>query len=66
MVIPSIISVRLRRADEWFAGMLTTTGRMPVLPLIAPVLTKEMMANAPISLAMMSLMQTLVKDDSPD
>ena len=33
---------------------------------IAPVLTKEMMATPTISLAMMSLMQTLAKDDSPD
>jgi hypothetical protein len=32
---------------------------------IAPVLTKEMMATPTISLAMMSLMQTLAKDDSP-
>ena len=32
----------------------------------APVLTKEMMATPTISLAMMSLMQTLAKDDSPD
>jgi len=33
---------------------------------IAPVLTKEMMATPTISLAMMSLMQTLAKDASPD
>ena len=33
---------------------------------IAPVLTKEMMATPTISLAMMSLMQTLAKDDHPD
>lgn len=33
---------------------------------IVPVLTKEMMATPTISLAMMSLMQTLAKDDSPD
>ena len=33
---------------------------------IAPVLTKEMMATPTISLAMMSLMQTLAKNDSPD
>ena len=33
---------------------------------IAPVLTKEMMATPTISLAMMSLMQTLAKDNSPD
>ena len=33
---------------------------------IAPVLTKEMMATPTISLAMMSLMQTLAKDDSSD
>lgn len=33
---------------------------------IAPVLTKEMMATPTISLAMMSLMQNLAKDDSPD
>gem|GEM_PF-685841 len=33
---------------------------------IAPVLTKEMMATPTISLAMMSLMQTLAKDDSPN
>ena len=33
---------------------------------IAPVLTKEMMATPTISLAMMSLMQTLANDDSPD
>ena len=33
---------------------------------IAPVLTKEIMATPTISLAMMSLMQTLAKDDSPD
>lgn len=33
---------------------------------IAPVLTKEMMTTPTISLAMMSLMQTLAKDDSPD
>ena len=31
---------------------------------IAPVLTKEMMATPTISLAMMSLMQLLAKDDS--
>jgi hypothetical protein len=30
------------------------------------VLTKEMMATPTISLAMMSLMQTLAKDDSSD
>ena len=33
---------------------------------IAPVLTKEMMTLPTISLAMMSLMQALAKDDSPD
>jgi len=33
---------------------------------IAPVLTKEMMATPTISLAMMSLMQALAMDDSPD
>ena len=33
---------------------------------IAPVLTHEMMATPTISLAMMSLMQALAKDDSPD
>jgi hypothetical protein len=33
---------------------------------IAPVLTKEMMVTPTISLAMMSLMQTLAKDDSPN
>ena len=33
---------------------------------IAPVLTQEMMSTPTISLAMMSLMQTLAKDDSPD
>ena len=33
---------------------------------IAPVLTKEMMATPTISLAMMSLMQTLAKDGSTD
>ena len=33
---------------------------------IAPVLTKEMMATPSISLAMMSLMQTLATDDSAD
>lgn len=33
---------------------------------IAPVLTKEMMATPTISQAMMSLMQALAKDDSPD
>ena len=33
---------------------------------IAPVLTKEMMATPTISLTMMSLMQTLAKNDSPD
>jgi hypothetical protein len=33
---------------------------------IAPVLTKEMMATPTISLAIMSLMQTLANDDSPD
>ena len=33
---------------------------------IAPVLTKEMMATPTISLAMMSLMQTLAKDEYPD
>ena len=33
---------------------------------IAPVLTKEMMEMPTISLAMMSLMQTLAKDPSPD
>ena len=33
---------------------------------ITPVLTKEMMATPTISLAMMSLMQTLVKDDSAE
>ena len=33
---------------------------------IAPVLTKEMMSTPTISLAMMSLMQTLAKDDSPE
>ena len=33
---------------------------------IAPVLTKEMMATPTISLAMMSLMQSLAKDGSPD
>lgn len=33
---------------------------------IAPVLTKEMMGTPTISLAMMSLMQTLAKDDSPE
>ena len=33
---------------------------------IAPVLTKEMMATPTISLAMMSLMQTLAKDDDAD
>jgi hypothetical protein len=33
---------------------------------IAPVLTKEMMATPTISLAMMSMMQTLAQDDSPD
>ena len=32
---------------------------------IAPVLTKEMMTTPTISLAMMSLMQALAKDDSP-
>jgi hypothetical protein len=32
---------------------------------IAPVLTKEMMATPTISLAMMSLMQSLAKNDSP-
>ena len=31
---------------------------------IAPVLTKEMMATPTISMAIMSLMQTLTKDDS--
>ena len=33
---------------------------------IAPVLTKEMMATPTISLAMMSLMQTLATDDSAE
>ena len=33
---------------------------------IVPVLTKEMMATPTISPAMMSLMQALAKDDSPD
>jgi hypothetical protein len=33
---------------------------------IAAVLTKEMMGTPTISLAMMSLMQTRAKDDSPD
>ena len=33
---------------------------------IAPVLTKEMMATPTISLAMMSLMQTLAKDESAE
>ena len=64
--MPSIISVRLRRVDEWFAEMLVTTRRMRVLLLIAPVLTKEMMAASTISLAMMSLMLTLAKDDSTE
>jgi hypothetical protein len=32
---------------------------------IAPVLTKEMLGTPTISLAMMSLMQTLAKDDNP-
>ena len=33
---------------------------------IGPVLTKEMMTTPTISLAMMSLMQTLAKDENPD
>ena len=33
---------------------------------IVPVLTKEMMATPPKFLAMMSLMQALAKDNSPD
>lgn len=33
---------------------------------IVPVLTTEMLATPTISLAMMTLMQTLAKDDSPD
>jgi hypothetical protein len=33
---------------------------------IAPVLTKEMMATPTISLAMMSLVQTLANDNSPE
>lgn len=33
---------------------------------IAPILTQEMMAKPTISFAMMSLMQQLAKDDSPD
>ena len=33
---------------------------------IAPVLTKEMMATPTISLVMISLEQTLAKDESPD
>lgn len=44
---------------------MSTTGRASAAQ-IAPVLTKEMLATPSISLAMMSLMQTLAKDDSPD
>jgi hypothetical protein len=33
---------------------------------IAPVLTNQMMATPTISLALISLMQTLAKNDSPD
>jgi len=66
---PTINSLRLRRFNEWPARARTTTREgayaAQTAAQISPVLTKEMMATPTISLAMMSLMQTLTKDDSP-
>ena len=50
-----------RRGDV--LGHITTCETATLIP---PVLTKEMLAQPTISLAMMSLMQSLAKDDSPE
>jgi len=56
----------MRRSIRRFTDIpLPRCGTRP--PRKSPrLLTKEMMATPTISLVMMSLMQTLAKDDSPD
>jgi hypothetical protein len=47
-------------------GHATTALRDQTAAQIAPILTAELMTKPMISLAMMSRMQTLAKDDRPD
>jgi hypothetical protein len=64
---PTNISLRLRRLNEWSARARTTTREGAYAPRADSTRAdEEMLATPMISLAIMSLVQTLAKDNSPD